>query len=437
MKKIFLVAVSFIFLTACSSSSIIESNSNNISSVIVNQGSNEGIAFSKQKPTVEPTAEPAVEPTVEPDSSAVEHNVTIIQTLDGINDQYAKDSYSNRLSENFKKFIPLEAYKAVLQNEHDFFSMEDKKVVHLNEFNYFNGMALESPFKVKRFAVLDLDGDKTPEVILELATDLESQCIEVLHYKKNIVYGYSFVYRALIQIKTDGTFSFSSGAADRGFGKLRFSSNTCETDILGYSESGYNNDVFNVSYYINKKSVTEESFIAFCERQEEKEDIVWHEFSQENIQTEFSSLANSLVEDYEVANTFIPEFNNIIDIMNMDKNAVIKRLGNDYKIVAAGPEDQQEGYRYSKYGITLTFSSIGTSEIVDTIYCNEMVDIKGARNGMTFAEIEGILGKSKVVGDEDYGYHLSYEYDGILVWFWAQSRNNPTHDLEVRRFVLP
>jgi hypothetical protein len=42
------------------------------------------------------------------------------------------------------------------------------------------------------------------------------------------------------------------------------------------------------SYFINNKPVTEESFNSFVDKQIGKEDVVWYEFSQNNIETELS-----------------------------------------------------------------------------------------------------------------------------------------------------
>lgn len=194
--------------------------------------------------------------------------------------------------QNPDAILALKAYKKVLQNEAEFFSTDEKKFIYLNKFNYFNGSNFEG-LKVMHFTVIDMDGDKIPEIVLELTivNSVESNPAgtEVLHYEDGKVYGYNFVYRALYSIKTDGTFNFSSGAADNGYGKLRFLSNTSEIDNLGYCESsGYKNGILKVSYFINNEPVTKESYDLFCEKQNGKDDIVWFEFTQQNIEKQLS-----------------------------------------------------------------------------------------------------------------------------------------------------
>ena len=192
---------------------------------------------------------------------------------------------SNSKTENNQNYLVLEAYKAVLQNKVNFFSQDNKKNVYLNDF-LTNEEIYGTIFKVTRFAVLDLDGDKTPEVVLELSVgNNDPMCFEVLHYVNGAVYGCNIVYRGLEELKADGTFMYSNGASDYGCGKLRFKSNACETDILGYCKSSESNNGITISYFINNKSVTEKSFNSFIQEEHEKKGATFYEFSQKNIES--------------------------------------------------------------------------------------------------------------------------------------------------------
>lgn len=182
----------------------------------------------------------------------------------------------------------LEAYKAVLQNKAEFFSTDNKKNLYLNDF-LINKEIYGTIFKITHFTVLDMDGDKAPEVVLELSVDDEPEFYEVLHYMNGVVYGYLIVYRGLEELKADGTFRFSSGVADNGWGKLRFETNAFKTDILGYSKSSQGDTNLTISYLINNKPVTKESFDSFTNEQSRKKDAVWYEFSRKNIETELSA----------------------------------------------------------------------------------------------------------------------------------------------------
>ena len=196
-------------------------------------------------------------------------------------------------SENVKTQIlsnnsVLEKYTAVLQNKVEFFSTDNKKNLYLNDF-LANKEIYGTIFKVTHFTVLDMDGDKVPEVVLELSVGDEPEFYEVLHYMNGVVYGYLIVYRGLEDLKVDGTFRFSDGASDNGCGKFGFKSNALETDILGYSKSSQGDTNLTISYFINNKLVTKESFDSFTNEQSGKKDAAWYEFSQKNIKTELST----------------------------------------------------------------------------------------------------------------------------------------------------
>jgi uncharacterized protein YecT (DUF1311 family) len=194
---------------------------------------------------------------------------------------------SDSKSENNKDDLVLESYKTVLENKMNFFSVDDNKKIYLNDIlkKQYPG----NTFKATRFTVLDMDGDKIPEVVLELSNDNNNPMFfEILHYMKGEVYGYNIVYRGLEQLKTDGTAWSSSGASDNVCGKLRFESNALQTDILGHSNSSQNTDGITISYFINNKPVTKETFDSFSKEQNAKKDAVWYEFSQENIATKLS-----------------------------------------------------------------------------------------------------------------------------------------------------
>lgn len=179
----------------------------------------------------------------------------------------------------------LEAYKAVIKNKSELFSTDSKKKLYLHDF-LTNQEIYGTEFTVTHFAVLDMDSDKKPEVVLELSVKNEPQFYEILHEMDGTVCGYLIVYRGLEELKADGTFQYSSGAADTGIGNLKFGSTSFQTDTAGSSESGPNGTI---SYFINKKPVTKEAFDSLLKDQSEKKAAVWYEFTPEKIETVFSA----------------------------------------------------------------------------------------------------------------------------------------------------
>ena len=93
-----------------------------------------------------------------------------------------------------------------------------------------------------------------------------------------------------MELKEDGTFIYSSGAADSGVAKLNFDSNTVKTDVLGYSQSSQGETDLVISYLIDDEPVEKESFDSFMIKQSETKDAVWYEFFEENIEAVLSAM---------------------------------------------------------------------------------------------------------------------------------------------------
>ncbi len=195
-------------------------------------------------------------------------------------------------SEDNKNYSAVEVYKSVLQDKDNFFSTDDKKYIYFKDLLKNMEMPESPALEITHFTVLDMDGDKTPEVVLELSFVGGEYpfSYEILHYMNDEVYGYNVVYRGLEMLKADGTFWSSGGAADNSCNKMRFSDKGYELDVLAYSESNFNNDVTSISYFINDEPVKAESFESFTKEQDKKKDVVWYDFSQENIDTKLSDL---------------------------------------------------------------------------------------------------------------------------------------------------
>ncbi|HML46826.1 MAG TPA: SH3 domain-containing protein, partial [Clostridia bacterium] len=125
----------------------------------------------------------------------------------------------------------LSAYRSVLLNKEPFIRAFDHQSMNIDQLiSTFEGGSME----ISRFAVVDMDRDGTPEVILSEMVNGFEYGFEVLHVRDGVVYGYDFVARALSDLKTDGTFSFSSGAADNGFGTVRFAPYAYQSDDITY-----------------------------------------------------------------------------------------------------------------------------------------------------------------------------------------------------------
>ncbi|MBQ2952189.1 MAG: hypothetical protein IJE07_01390 [Clostridia bacterium] len=163
------------------------------------------------------------------------------------------------------------AYARVLLEGEDYIPMTDEA-------------RMPAEWKAVRFTVLDMDGDGVSEVVVELT---EWEAFVVLFSDGGDVYGGEVVYRGLMNLKDDGTFTFSSGAMDSGVAQLTIRSGGSDTLHMGYlplAESRTEEDG-SVSYWLDggAESTDEAGYLAALDQQDAKLDALWYDFTPENI----------------------------------------------------------------------------------------------------------------------------------------------------------
>jgi hypothetical protein len=84
-----------------------------------------------------------------------------------------------------------------------------------------------------RLAVADIDRDGVPEVLLEHSPGI----IRVLRFENGVIYGFSFGFRAMSNLKKDGSFDWSNSAFESGRGRQTFSGSKTERVILAEEKS--------------------------------------------------------------------------------------------------------------------------------------------------------------------------------------------------------
>lgn len=178
-------------------------------------------------------------------------------------------------------FGDLKPYQLVLNNEAPFFSTSDRANLYLGQLNG----GVDGSMTFTQFAVVDLDADSMVEIVVQLSVNGNVYYgYEVLDAREGKVYGYDLVYRALEDLKADGTFSYASGAFDTGFGTLKMSDNEYNIESIAYSELADNGNVY---YYSSGMPITDEMYRQLCNIQEKKAAVTWYEFTDENIEKLF------------------------------------------------------------------------------------------------------------------------------------------------------
>lgn len=131
------------------------------------------------------------------------------------------------------------------------------------------------------FAVLDVDGDGKLDVVLNVTVNGETLGYLVLTSADEVICAYGFYYRAMIGLKEDGSFSFSSSAAESGVATFYKDENRdAQYNVLAESKLDENG---NVVYFVNGEAADEDAFTAVINAQNEKADVTFVPATAENL----------------------------------------------------------------------------------------------------------------------------------------------------------
>lgn len=176
----------------------------------------------------------------------------------------------------------LTPYRAALMNETEIpivYYGGDQGTVRLEDA--FPGLDASFP----RFALADVDGDGMREIVLEISVGESADYgFLVLDAREDGVRAYELSYRGLMDLKADGTASWSDGAADNGFGRVVFADDGYTFADIAHSAT----EADGVHYYAGETPIDEAEFNRLLDEQDEKTDVEWRPFTAEAITALFS-----------------------------------------------------------------------------------------------------------------------------------------------------
>ncbi|MCL2097644.1 MAG: hypothetical protein FWH23_02645 [Bacteroidales bacterium] len=167
----------------------------------------------------------------------------------------------------------LKIFKAVLTNKTTHIDAEKEQNIFLKDYFRDKNVAETE----MRFAIVDLDGDGIPEVLIEHFPGE----IRVLRYQAGKVYGFTFDGRGMNGIKKDGSFEWSNSAFNSGIGRQTFYEANTERVIVAEAASEPNEE--ESSYHIFYAQVTQQQSQALWAVHNEKEDVRWTPFTTDNV----------------------------------------------------------------------------------------------------------------------------------------------------------
>lgn len=158
----------------------------------------------------------------------------------------------------------------VISGADTFFSRDFEKTLTIDDYCSTYGM--DDTVKITKYAVIDLDQDDAPEIVLGITENDQSDCgFLVLRYENGGVVGYDFTYRQMIDLKKDGTFGYLYGVADTGYARLNFTDDSWEyIKICNVTETSDT-----VTFFCNGQKVSKEAYREAVAEQDSKEEVEW------------------------------------------------------------------------------------------------------------------------------------------------------------------
>lgn len=166
-----------------------------------------------------------------------------------------------------------EEYHKVLNNTETFDVYNYEMTEHIEEIllsEFLEKYSCQGKGIIK-IAIVDVDWDGLDEVIVEFAVKpvMEDWHL-VLDEKGDKVSGYVFWLRAMMDIKSDGTFSYSSGAGDYGYGYVQFDPYRETVDLVRSKD-------YDICY-IGDKQVSKRELDKAMEKFDKKPSAVWYDY---------------------------------------------------------------------------------------------------------------------------------------------------------------
>ena len=184
----------------------------------------------------------------------------------------------NELIENNEKIVEKDNQKSELNKQEDSKNVEENKNIEQNIYfevlqgkkNYINELNKQTTFdasnKSIKYAILDMDEDEKDEMVIQI----DEEDYLILNLEDDVVYGFEVVLRGLLNLKTDGSYMASGGAASNGILKSSFSKNKRIETVLAQS------DIYETNpYMINNKVVTESEVNKYFEEFNKKENVAF------------------------------------------------------------------------------------------------------------------------------------------------------------------
>ncbi len=177
----------------------------------------------------------------------------------------------------------IEAYRAILQENATFVSATRGEYFDITRLKEMTAPYVDYPVEADSFSIVDLDHDGTPELVLSVPIGADNFSL-ILRYEDSIVYSFSFSGRACNQLRKNGTFWASGGAAESGICSITFSKDQCTVDKFTYCTM----PDYDVKYFVDHKEVSEAEWDLATDEWQKLPYLDWYECVDEDIDAVFT-----------------------------------------------------------------------------------------------------------------------------------------------------
>lgn len=209
--------------------------------------------------------------------------IGILLIFSGCENKVSKEEHVNNITkneqtenQNNQQENVDDAYFKVLKNEIKYINEDNKETL----FKTYMENYKESSDNTKiKYTIYDFDNDSKNEMIVMIEAFNDGFYL-ILNNEDGIIYGFEDVYRGMISIKTDGSYSGSSGATSNIILKNKFEKNKRITETLAEMDMG--------KCKIAGKDVSESEYSKYLEEFNKKENVTFttyienYDFNLEN-----------------------------------------------------------------------------------------------------------------------------------------------------------
>ncbi len=191
------------------------------------------------------------------------------------------NEYFDSLYLNAGDDIILDKYKKILLSQ---VSFAFQFVVADGEKSYFlNSIAYDGYWmKPIRFSLIDMNHDLIPELIVEGSLGAADFVLVIREVEEKMI-AHEFSHRQMYDLKKDGSFGASGGAAHIGYFKLEFDNSKYNIHRIAETDTGEDTDGNLIPiFYIGETLVDENEFWEFWESLRNKEEAEWIYFELNN-----------------------------------------------------------------------------------------------------------------------------------------------------------